>query len=46
MQFEGTWDSAKSSMIFEIIEREKSLGDVVSQSLIFYFKNVDHDYNK
>lgn len=39
-------DSAKSSMIFEIIEREKSIGDVVSQSLLSYFQNVDHDYNK
>uniref|UniRef100_A0A1B6DB00 Peptidase M16C associated domain-containing protein n=1 Tax=Clastoptera arizonana TaxID=38151 RepID=A0A1B6DB00_9HEMI len=40
------FDSAKSSLIFEIIEREKSIGDVVAQSLLSYFKNVDHNYNR
>jgi hypothetical protein len=48
---EAKWDqnlfeSAKSSLIFEIIEREKSVGDVVTQSLLSYFKRVDHDYNR
>ncbi|XP_043275299.1 uncharacterized protein C05D11.1-like [Venturia canescens] len=47
---ENKWDqllyeSAKSSLIFKIIEDEKSVGDLVSQSLAFYFKNVSHDYN-
>lgn len=32
------FDSAKSSIIFEIIEREKSVGDVVNHSLLSYFK--------
>ncbi|KAI5704049.1 hypothetical protein M8J75_001491 [Diaphorina citri] len=40
------FDSAKTSLIFEIIEREKSIGDVVAQSLLTYFKHVSHDYNK
>ena len=40
------FESAKSSLIFEIIEREKSIGDVVTQSLLSYFKGVDHDYNR
>ncbi|CAD6227691.1 GSCOCG00001371001-RA-CDS [Cotesia congregata] len=40
------YDSAKSSLIFEIVEREKSVGDAVSQSLLSYFKNVFHDYNR
>lgn len=43
---ESLFDSAKSSLIFEIIEREKSIGDVVAQSLLSYFKQVDHDYNR
>uniref|UniRef100_A0A8D8XF76 Uncharacterized protein C05D11.1 n=1 Tax=Cacopsylla melanoneura TaxID=428564 RepID=A0A8D8XF76_9HEMI len=40
------FDSAKTSLIFEIIDREKSIGDVVAQSLLTYFKHVPHDYNK
>jgi hypothetical protein len=40
------FESAKSSLIFEIIERETSIGDVVTQSLLSYFKRVDHDYNR
>lgn len=43
---QALFDSAKSSLIFEIIEREKSVGDMVSQSLLSYFKNVSHDYNR
>lgn len=46
-----TWDetlfeSAKSSLIFEIVHREKCIGDVVGQSLLSYFKGVGHDYNR
>lgn len=43
---QNLFESAKSSLIFEIIEREKSVGDVVTQSLRSYFKRVDHDYNR
>ncbi|EEB10863.1 conserved hypothetical protein [Pediculus humanus corporis] len=46
-KLEGTLiDSAKSSLIFEIIEAEKNIGDVVLESILSYFKNVDHNYNK
>ncbi|XP_054283976.1 uncharacterized protein C05D11.1-like [Macrosteles quadrilineatus] len=43
---DSLFESAKSSLIFEIIEREKSIGDVVAQSLLSYFKHVDHNYNR
>jgi hypothetical protein len=39
-------DSARSSLVFEVVEREKSVGDVVTQSLLSYFKGVSHNYNK
>ncbi|XP_066596217.1 uncharacterized protein C05D11.1-like [Prorops nasuta] len=39
------YESAKSSLIFMIIDKEKSVGDMVMQSLLFYLKNVPHDYN-
>lgn len=39
-------DSARSSMIFEIIQRENTIGSLVEQSVISYFRQVDHDYNK
>ncbi|XP_017886890.1 uncharacterized protein C05D11.1-like [Ceratina calcarata] len=49
--FENKWekllfDSAKSCLIFEIIEKEQSVGDLVLQSLLSYFKNVPHDYTQ
>ena len=34
------------SLIFEIINREKSVRDMVTQSLLSYYKNVPHDYNR
>ena len=48
---EEAWDplqveAAKSSLIFELIEKEKSIGDVVTQSLISFFRGVDRDYNR
>jgi len=51
LQENATWDdtlleSARSSLIFEIIEREKSVGDVVVQALLFTFKNTSVDYNR
>ncbi|KAF4518639.1 hypothetical protein B566_EDAN005966 [Ephemera danica] len=39
-------ESARSSLVYEVVEREKSVGDVVAQSLLSYFKKVSHDYNK
>lgn len=39
-------ESAKSSLIFEIIEREKTVGDLVQQAMLNSFKGVTKDYNK
>lgn len=39
-------ESAKSSLIFEIIEEEKTIGNVVSLSLNSYFQGVDYKYNR
>ena len=39
-------ESAKSSLIFELIEKEKSIGDVVQESLISFFKGVDREYSR
>lgn len=46
-----TWDetllaSARSSLIFELIERERSVGNLVVQSLLFSYKNVTFGYNQ
>lgn len=48
---DGSWDenlleSAKSSLIFEIIERERSVGNLVSQGLLFSYKQVPSNYNQ
>lgn len=40
------YETAKASMIFQIVDRETSVGDVVSQSTMSYFKKVSHDYNR
>ncbi|KAG5670312.1 hypothetical protein PVAND_000588 [Polypedilum vanderplanki] len=39
-------ESARSSLIFEIIEREKTVGDLVSQAMLNSFKGAPTDYNK
>lgn len=39
-------ESAKSSLIFEIIEREKTVGDLVQQAMLNSFKGIHKDYNK
>ncbi|XP_055703714.1 uncharacterized protein C05D11.1-like isoform X2 [Phlebotomus papatasi] len=39
-------ESARSSLIFELIDREKSLGDIVTQCLLSSFKNISIDYNR
>lgn len=33
-------------MIFQIIKEEQTIGDTVAQSLLSYFTNVPHDYNR
>lgn len=38
--------SAKSSLIFEIIDDEKTIGSVISLSLCSYFQGVDIKYNR
>ncbi|XP_076234685.1 uncharacterized protein C05D11.1 [Calliopsis andreniformis] len=40
------FESAKSSLIFEIIEKEQCVGDLVTQSLLSYFKNVPLNYTQ
>lgn len=40
------FESAKCSMIFEIVEREKSIGDVITQSVLFHFRNLSQNYNR
>jgi Zn-dependent M16 (insulinase) family peptidase len=39
-------ESARSSLIFEIIEREKTVGHLEQQALLNSFKGVSKDYNK
>lgn len=52
MAKDAVWDPtlfecAKSSLIFEIIEREKSVGDLVSQAMLCCFKGVEPaEYNR
>ncbi|XP_056630340.1 uncharacterized protein C05D11.1-like [Diorhabda sublineata] len=43
---ESLLDSAKSSIIFEIIDKEKTTGDVVDLSFTTYFNKVDYKYNR
>jgi len=40
------FESAKSSLIFELIEKEKTVGDVVGQSLLSTFKGTHREYNR
>lgn len=39
-------DSAKSSLVFEIVEREKSVGSAVVNCLHSFFKGTPLDYSK
>ncbi|KAG8228414.1 hypothetical protein J437_LFUL003887 [Ladona fulva] len=41
---EALLESARSSLIFEVIEKEKTIRDVVSNSVESYFKGVGQDY--
>ena len=46
-EFESTLlESAVSSLIFEVINREKTVGDLVGQAMLNSFKGVVVDYNK
>ncbi|XP_064616831.1 uncharacterized protein C05D11.1-like [Liolophura sinensis] len=39
-------ESSRSSLIFEIIESEKTASSVSMESMLSYFTGVDHNYNK
>lgn len=48
---EKNWDvalleSAKSSLLFKLIEEEKTIGSVVCLSLNSYFDGVDYNYKR
>ncbi|XP_047987418.1 uncharacterized protein C05D11.1-like [Leguminivora glycinivorella] len=43
---EDLFESAKSTALFEVVENEKCTADVVSQSLLNYFKQVSENYNR
>ncbi|RZF32151.1 hypothetical protein LSTR_LSTR004014 [Laodelphax striatellus] len=40
------FEAAKASLIFEIIDREATVADVISQSQLSYFKKVNSEYNR
>lgn len=40
------FDSAKSSLIFEIINSEKTVQGMIGQSLLSNYFNIPHDYNR
>lgn len=39
-------ESAKSSLIFKLIDEENTIGNVVSLSVMSYFQDVDYKYNR
>ena len=39
-------EAAKSSLIFELVQREKSIGEVVQESLLSFFRGVDREYSR
>lgn len=51
MQTAGNWnpllfESAKSSLIFEIVDREKNVSAVSRESLLAYFTGTSEDYHR
>lgn len=40
------FESARSSLVFEIIEREKNVGELPVQAILSTLKGVGHDYNR
>lgn len=43
---EALLESSRSSLIFELIERERSVAGVAVESLLNYFRGVDMNYSK
>lgn len=43
---ETLFESARSSLIFEIVEREKNIGDLVTQALLASFRDVPVQFNQ
>ena len=39
-------EAAKSSLIFELVEKEKSIGEVIHESLLSFFRGVDREYSR
>lgn len=39
-------ESSKSSLVFELIEREKSVAGLSFESMLCYYRDVDMNYNK
>lgn len=40
------FESARSSLIFEIIDREKNIGELPGQAILSTLKEVGHDFNR
>ena len=40
------WEGAKRSLVYEIIDREATVSDASTQSLLSYFQGVDRHYNR
>ena len=40
------FESCKSSLIFEVIDEEKTPGDASHESMMSYFRGVSKDYHK
>ena len=40
------FENAKSSLMFEIIEQEKSPGDASHESMLAHLRGVPHNYNR
>ena len=43
---ESEFEAAKSSLIFELVDKEKTIGEVVLQSLLNTFKGVAGNFTK